>query len=176
MGVCKDGNVSCSICTHEQRIDIDRAIVAGESQRSIARRFNVSDNSVRWHIKQCMARTDANLITSIAAMKASPAPYQSEANLSDMAACHKATQETYLRIAVKLEGEVDKCISEGDRRNIAACAQVVLRAHAQFQDKTGGNINVQINNDIRNSREWAALMRLTDAHPELQDELLGYLS
>ncbi len=39
----------CTICNHPQRVEIDKALVAGESYRSIARRFGVTDSAVGRH-------------------------------------------------------------------------------------------------------------------------------
>lgn len=39
----------CTICTHPQRVEIDKAIVAGESIQTIANRFPVSAQAVKRH-------------------------------------------------------------------------------------------------------------------------------
>jgi hypothetical protein len=41
----------CSICTNPRRVGIDKAIVAGESNRAIARQFDVSKDAVARHRK-----------------------------------------------------------------------------------------------------------------------------
>jgi hypothetical protein len=41
--------MACTCCTHENRADLDAAIVAGESVRSIGRRFDVSPWAVSRH-------------------------------------------------------------------------------------------------------------------------------
>jgi hypothetical protein len=48
--------MQCKCCTHSKRLDIDRAIVAGASQASIAREFGVSPDSVRRHRETCVSR------------------------------------------------------------------------------------------------------------------------
>jgi hypothetical protein len=40
---------TCTICKHPGRADIDKALVAGESYRSIAARFSVSESAVFRH-------------------------------------------------------------------------------------------------------------------------------
>jgi transposase len=42
---------TCTICTHEQRREIDRAVVSGESYRGIARHFAVSEDAIERHKK-----------------------------------------------------------------------------------------------------------------------------
>jgi len=39
----------CTVCTHPERAAIDRALVAGEPYRGIARRFSASDDAVQRH-------------------------------------------------------------------------------------------------------------------------------
>lgn len=40
---------SCTICTHPQRVSIDMALVAGASQRTIAKQYGVSSAAVKRH-------------------------------------------------------------------------------------------------------------------------------
>ena len=40
---------TCTVCTHPERAAIDRALVAGEPYRGIARRFSASDDAVQRH-------------------------------------------------------------------------------------------------------------------------------
>jgi hypothetical protein len=40
---------TCTICAHPERAAIDRALVAGEANRGIARRFSASDDAVQRH-------------------------------------------------------------------------------------------------------------------------------
>ena len=50
----------CTVCNYEQCVAIDRAIIAGETNRSIAKRFpGVSESAIqrhRAHIKQAVVR------------------------------------------------------------------------------------------------------------------------
>jgi len=39
----------CSICNHPQRVEIDTALVSGESYRSVAKRFGVTDSAIGRH-------------------------------------------------------------------------------------------------------------------------------
>ena len=39
----------CTICNHPQRVEIDKALVEGESLRNVAKRFDVSYSSVGRH-------------------------------------------------------------------------------------------------------------------------------
>lgn len=41
--------MKCSICTHPERADIDKALISGQSNRSIAAQYNLSVTSVRRH-------------------------------------------------------------------------------------------------------------------------------
>ena len=39
----------CTICNHPQRVEIDTALIGGESYRSVARRFGVTDSAIGRH-------------------------------------------------------------------------------------------------------------------------------
>lgn len=39
----------CTICNHPQRVEIDTALIEGESYRSVARRFGVTDSAIGRH-------------------------------------------------------------------------------------------------------------------------------
>jgi len=41
--------MKCSICCHPDRDSIDKAIIAGQSNRSVAKQYNVSDAAVQRH-------------------------------------------------------------------------------------------------------------------------------
>jgi len=47
---------ACSICNHERRLEIDRAIVQGQSYNSIARRFGADSNSIAHHSRTHLSR------------------------------------------------------------------------------------------------------------------------
>ena len=43
---------TCTVCTHDQRQEIDKALLAGESLRDIARQFRVSKDSIARHKRE----------------------------------------------------------------------------------------------------------------------------
>ena len=45
---------TCTICRHEKRHDIERAIARGVAFRTIANQFNASESSLKRH-QQCIA-------------------------------------------------------------------------------------------------------------------------
>lgn len=47
----------CSVCTHPNRVEIDKALVAGESNRAISRRFRVSKDAVLRHAAEHLPAT-----------------------------------------------------------------------------------------------------------------------
>lgn len=50
----------CKICSHEKKVEINEAIVKGDSQRVIAGHFNVSQSSVGRHKTHVRELIDAN--------------------------------------------------------------------------------------------------------------------
>ena len=170
----------CSICEHEHRKEIDLLIVSGESAREISRRWKVAQETVRAHKKTCMARTDQMLIemsTSRLAGALAVTPYESGPQLAHGEALQQTQMARLLMLSDKAEAVLDKVIASGDARNFApiltSLRQTIESAIGKGQ---GGNINIQVNNDLKQSAEWKAMMKLCTAHPELHDELLSYLS
>ena len=170
----------CSICEHEHRKEIDLLIMSGESARSIAKRWSVSAVTVRAHKRDCMSRTDQMLIEASSSRVAgilAPQPYETTTTLLDAAALQKAAYHRLMGIADKVEGRVDACIAKGEDRNLAPLVQSLIRSiESALGRNQGGVVNNFIAGDIRQSKEWQAMMLLCDRHPELQDELLSYLS
>jgi hypothetical protein len=56
----------CTVCAHGARVDIDRAILRGDSARAIAARFGVGEKAVRAH--------GANHVTRAAVALTAPGP------------------------------------------------------------------------------------------------------
>jgi hypothetical protein len=48
--------MACTICNHPSRLDIDRAVVQGQSYNSVARRFRIDSNSLAHHAHVHLSR------------------------------------------------------------------------------------------------------------------------
>ena len=169
----------CSICQSEQRVDIDRAIVSKESYNSIHKRFHVSRNTIKAHAEQCMARTDAMLIACAASKEQSGEqiiPYQTAPQLANAASLQQTMQALTVELVGKAHKVLDEVIAKGDSRNFAPVLNALIRTIESTQGRGPNNINIQVNNDIRQSREWRAMMRYCDKHPEAEQEILSYLN
>lgn len=53
----------CSICRHQQRAEIDAALIGGEAHRRVAKRFGVSAPSVFRHRANCIAARLARAVS-----------------------------------------------------------------------------------------------------------------
>ena len=42
---------TCTICSHPKKNEIDKAVAAGESYRTVSHRFNVSNDAIKRHVK-----------------------------------------------------------------------------------------------------------------------------
>ena len=169
----------CSICEHESRIDIDRAIVSRESYNSIHKRFHISRNTIKAHAEQCMGRTDAMLyaVASSKEQLAEQVPnYQTGALLTHTAALQASQRDRLMRLSDLAEEVLLEVKAKGDARNFASNLTALRQTIESVCRPNPGDQTLHITTDVRQSPEWLALMRLMRAHPELNDELLGYLA
>ncbi len=44
----------CTVCSHPQTLEIDRFLAKGDSYRTIARRFTVSESAIKRHVLKCI--------------------------------------------------------------------------------------------------------------------------
>ena len=58
----EDMTTSCSVCAHEQREDINHALISGVSVRDAAGRFDASKSAVDRHRRRCLAPRMASAI------------------------------------------------------------------------------------------------------------------
>ena len=103
----------CTICRHKDRKRIDRAVIAGGVIRRIAKDFDVSEPSLRRHVKGCIADKVQKTQKAI------------EKNLEE-AVAEEAAEET--RIALDVVSDL-KAIN-------LACKEVLEKAREQGHDET----------------------------------------
>ena len=142
--------MNCTICGHPDRASIDRALIAGTSQRGIAGRYGFSKSAVARHAKDHIAETIAtarqalqiehggNLIDQVGAIKA-----ETLAILNDVKGTDKKTALAALRRlldCVELVAKVEGILRE---TGVAATSKV----EGQIRDGTTINLTV--------SPEWA---------------------
>jgi transposase len=58
----------CTVCNHRQRDEIERALLQGESERAVSKRFEVSAASVhrhKAHVRTQLSKTANNHVLSV---------------------------------------------------------------------------------------------------------------
>lgn len=167
----------CSICESEFRKEIDLLIISGESARAIAKKYKLSQDTVRAHKKVCMARTDAAIASSISAAKSAVEPYQTTPQLIDSSAVQQ-TQIALLQSLVQDAHEVlMECKAQGDKRNYAPILNALIRTIEATLPKTGTAIQVNVGTAaVVDTAEWRAFTSVMRRHPELQAEMLEALN
>lgn len=185
MGICKDGSISCSICTHEFRTEIDRALVMGDSMNSIQKKFHVSYQSLRWHKEKCRKnKLEEILATSITERMTEPAvvytpdePYEKTPIVS-----HKAELAiTPAAMLQELCGDAREVLAEvkekGDHKNYAPILNALIRTIEAAMGRV--NTAIQVNNyggDFTKTPEYAAVLRVCREHPEVAEWLAVEMS
>ena len=102
---------TCSICNHAERAAIDKALLNGESQRSIASHFNVSRASVERHRRHIAAAIQAQQAMTIERLLDDLADLQQRA----LALLTRAEQSSDLRAALAAIREVRGVVETGAR-------------------------------------------------------------
>lgn len=138
------------MCTHDQRVAIDRLLVAGGSERSIADRYDLSRSALNRHrskhLARAVARSDRAAFT---------ADVKRGAKLTDR------TEALYDGMLARLES-----IAVGeDPKGAASLAREVrgsLELWARMRGElapAGATVNVLVDARGRPREEWAAVLR-----------------
>ena len=161
----------CKICNHPQRTAIDRAIISGDSCRSIAAMFATSKDAVYRHKNGCLKRI---------ATAPPPLPAPEYQTTTETAIAERVSTSIINRVSSLvdvLEQQASECASDKDRRNMNGTATALLKAlelNARLTGELSPNqVNVAVLNtpSLQQSPEWGPLMQVLDRHPEIRVEL-----
>ncbi len=131
--------MTCTICRREDRIEIDRAIVAGEPHRSIAKRTGASAPALfrhKAHVEDAMAR-------AAEATEATPAPPEAVALVAEVEAREKAAGPDLVAQLLDLSRETREILGEARQakdRDGALRAIARLERQSELQAKILGQI------------------------------------
>lgn len=155
---------TCTVCTHPRRVEIDRALVAGGSNRVIARQYGVSHDAVRRHRRHLSAKLT----------KAAAARVDREAlSLVDQMEAHLATAKAVLDRVVPQQGRVRAFEAAAALREVREALMAIARLTGQFRDS-------QVNIVLTQHPDWLALQeRLITAlrpFPEARAAVIAALS
>jgi len=192
----------CSICSHSERLEIDRLLLRGESYRKIAERFGLSTGSISRH-KEAHIGTDlrdvrevmiqareealAEIKGEVKARSLEEIKEEISAEVKETTAARLETAASYLDQLILLRQKAADILEEaaeaGDLktalvgiREARACIETLARIEGQLKD--GPQINLQQVN-IYTSPEWDAvgllLARILEPHPDLRAEVAAGL-
>ena len=126
---------TCNICSHPQRREIDRALLAGEPERTIANRWGVSRASVHRHRAHVAAAMRAQQALTIERLVNDLADLQRRA----LALLSKAEEASDLRAALAAIREVRGVIETGAK--LVETGELARRLEALehiVRQRTGG--------------------------------------
>ncbi len=151
---------SCTVCVHPRREEIDRALVAGASNRSVASLYDVSEAAVRRHKGNHVPATLA---------KAEEAKEASRAD--DLLGQVRALQGKTLGILLRAEGAGDLRTALGAIREARGNVELLAKLSGELDERPVVNLNV--------SPEWlelrAVIVGALEPHPEALGAVVGAL-
>ena len=152
---------TCTICTHEQRAEIDQALVAGEALRDIARRCRVSKDAISRHK------------THLPAHVAKAAKAQSVAQADSLLA-------SVQRLRERLESALEKAEAARDVAALAREARETARLLLEVEGRLRQGAHVQVAVALVQSPEWAAVrtrtLRALEPFPEARRAVIAALT
>ncbi len=143
----------CSVCSRDDALDIDSEIARGASSRSIAKRFNLAETSLRRHLKSHVV---PSVKAEIEIRRASRPADPKEAARSDRAA---ATVDIMFDLLEKAQGILKQAEATG-KLTISLQALKEVRATLESVARLRGELNTQptINVDARSQtaffKDW----------------------
>ncbi len=145
--------VRCTVCTHPERVEVDRAIVK-ESVRGVAKRFDLSPGAVQRHKTTCQRNAILARQERVEAAKGA------EATVDTVAALVRKALE-YLEVS-EVRDARGKLTRATDVKGAAATLRAAmgalqLQAQLRGEIKTGSTTNVLVDQRGRPTEEWAEL-------------------
>jgi hypothetical protein len=151
---------SCTVCEHPKREDIDRALVGGASNRSVASLYDVSEAAVRRHKANHLP---AKLVMAQAAEEVAEA----DSLLSQV----RDLQGRAYGILDKAEGAGDLRTALGAIREARGNLELLAKLLGELDDRPVVNLTI--------SPEWlqlrAVIVGALEPHPEALSAVVGAL-
>ncbi len=151
---------TCTVCVHPEREAIDRALVAGEPFRGIARTYRVSDDAVARH-------RESHLPERLAKAEAAAEVAQADDLLREV----RALRSKAYSLLLKAEAAGDYRTALAGVREARACLELLGELEGELDRRPTVNLLV--------SPEWVALRgRIVQAlsrHPEARQDVIAAL-
>ena len=151
----------CSICTHSQRSEIDRALVEGATYRTIADRFGLSETALKRHKSEHLPGHVA---------KAQEAAQVADAD--DLLQQLKALRNRAIRILQKAETAGDYRTALAGIREARGCIEVLMEVEGELDRR--GVTNIIVN------PEWVqirtAILVALQPYPDAAQAVAGRLA
>jgi len=151
---------TCSLCGHPQRETIDKAIVAGETLRGIARTYRVSEDALTRHKAGHIAPAIATAHEA-----------ESVAKADDLLEQLQALRNKAMGLLLKAEAAGDYRTALAGIREARACIETLLEVEGELDRRPQVNITI--------SAEWVeirtVILGALQAHPEARQAVVRAL-
>ncbi len=167
----------CTICNHPQRVEIDKALVEGESLRNVAKRFDVSYSSVGRHKRNGHI---AEQIAKAAKKKEIKQAREIQAAILAQEAQEVTDAQTILDEVSRLKDRaltiLDRAETEGTReacmalREVRGIVELLAKIQGQLSDAPTVNITL-IENQFNDFRTAIMGVMCSDCRQRLTEQL-----
>ena len=157
----------CTICTHPERVAIDKALIAGEPYRNIAERFGTSATALTRHKSEHLSDT---LVKATAAKET--------ADADDLLADIRMLRARADRLYTLSEGLLGKALAANNLNAAVGAIRAAIaanqdgRANIELLGELAGKLERRAQVNIIMSPQWSAvygiLMAALGPHPELR--------
>ncbi len=143
---------TCSLCRHERRAEIDAALMAGLSNRTISKQFEITDSAVQRH--------RSHLPRALAPANRAAEVTRADSLLEKLAEIESAAR----RIAAQAEAAEDHRSAIAAIRELIRLAELLARLRGEL--KAGATVEVSV---IQNA-DWPlvrdAIVRALEPYPD----------
>lgn len=153
-------SMTCTVCRHPERVEVEISAVRGESYRNIAERYDLSATAVFRHVKD-------HLPAMLAASEEARDVCRAETVLEQI----ESLRDAALRILERSETMKDSELSLKALREARGCVELLARVIGELKD--GPTVNVLV------SAEWVQVQNLIlgalSEHPAARLAVAGAL-
>lgn len=152
----------CVTCAHAEREEIDRALVSGESQRSVAARFGLSKDTVRRHAA-------AHLSAALIELRAGRLEEDTRSALERAEGLFSRAER--LLTAAEVDGKPSAALAAV--RELRALVELLAKLRGELDERPVTVVNLAASEELRELQ--GVILAALGPHPEARQAVAGAL-